>query len=139
MESGKERVDAGRIVYFNTEISMPHIYRNSAEEEGGETMEEGKGVNFILGLLVGALVGASIAILLAPQSGTQTREQIKEKAEDVRKKLEKYGKDFKEEAEEWIEKTHHFVDEKGQEIKESLTKKKCDKGEAKEDAAGAQE
>lgn len=87
-------------------------------------MDEGKGVNFILGLLVGALVGASIAILLAPQSGTQTREQIKEKADELKKKAEKYGKDLKEDAGEWIEKGHAYVDEKVKNIKEAFTKKK---------------
>ena len=103
-------------------------------------MDEGRGVNFILGLLVGALVGASIAILMAPQTGTQTREQLKEKAEEIKKKAEKYGKDFKEDAEEWIEKGHHYFEDKVvkavKEVKDAVQHKGCcdkSEGTAKEE------
>jgi len=98
----------------------------ACREEGGEEMEENKGVNFILGLFVGALVGAAIAILMTPQSGPQVREQLKERTEEMKKKAEKWSKDFKEDAEEWLDKTHHMIDDKAKNFKETITKKKMD-------------
>ena len=40
-------------------------------------------VSFGIGLLAGAVIGGVIALLYAPQSGKETRQQIKEKATEV--------------------------------------------------------
>jgi len=86
-------------------------------------MEDRSGLNFILGVFVGAFVGASVAILLAPQSGVETRGQIREAAEKGREKLEKYSKDFREDASELFERGHRYMDEKYREVKAALSKK----------------
>lgn len=86
-------------------------------------MEDRGGINFILGVFVGAFVGASVAILLAPQSGAETRGQLKEGAEKVREKFEKYSKDFREDAGEFVERGHRYVDEKYREVKAALERK----------------
>lgn len=44
----------------------------------------------LLSFLLGGLVGAGVALLLAPRSGKETREQIKEFADDVRDRAEDY-------------------------------------------------
>jgi len=44
--------------------------------------------SFMTGLLAGAAVGGVVALLYAPQSGKETREQIKMKFEDLEKELE---------------------------------------------------
>jgi gas vesicle protein len=44
--------------------------------------------SFITGLLAGAAVGGVVALLYAPQSGKETREQIKMKFQDLEKELE---------------------------------------------------
>ena len=86
-------------------------------------MDDRSGINFILGVFVGAFVGASVAILLAPQSGAETRGQLKEGAEKMREKIEKYSKDFREDAGEFMERGHRYVDEKYREVKTALAKK----------------
>jgi gas vesicle protein len=43
---------------------------------------------FFAGFLVGGLVGAATALLLAPQSGAETREQIRQKSFELRDKAE---------------------------------------------------
>ena len=39
---------------------------------------------FALGLLVGAVIGAAVALLVAPQSGTETRRTLAERAKSMR-------------------------------------------------------
>lgn len=44
--------------------------------------------SFMAGLLAGAAVGGVIALLYAPQSGKETRDQIKAKFKDLENELE---------------------------------------------------
>jgi gas vesicle protein len=44
--------------------------------------------SFISGLLAGAAIGGVIALLYAPQSGKETREQIKQKLGDLEKEFD---------------------------------------------------
>ncbi len=88
-------------------------------------MEDRCGVNFILGVFVGAFVGASVAILLAPQSGAETRTQLKDSAEKVRDKFEKYSRDFRDDAGELVERGHRYMDEKYREVKAALAAKRA--------------
>lgn len=42
---------------------------------------------FLIGFLSGAAIGAGIALLFAPQSGKETRDKIKDVADDVKDKI----------------------------------------------------
>ena len=44
--------------------------------------------NFFTGFFVGALVGGAAALLLAPQSGEETRSQIRDKGIELKEKAE---------------------------------------------------
>lgn len=44
--------------------------------------------SFLTGLLAGAVLGGVIALLYAPQSGKETREQIKKKFDELETELE---------------------------------------------------
>jgi gas vesicle protein len=46
------------------------------------------GNSFLTGLLAGAAIGGIIALLYAPKSGKETREQIKNKFDELEKELE---------------------------------------------------
>lgn len=62
-------------------------------------MSKAKQTSAILGsLIVGAIAGGIAALLLAPQSGEDTRQQLKEEAERLRKELDEYASDFTEKA-----------------------------------------
>lgn len=41
------------------------------------------GGGFVAGLVVGAVAGAGLALIFAPQSGTETREMLRSKAEEA--------------------------------------------------------
>lgn len=49
----------------------------------------------ILAFVAGGLVGAGIALLTAPQSGRETREKIKDLAEDAKDKIKAAADDAK--------------------------------------------
>lgn len=52
--------------------------------------------DFMAGLVVGALVGIGLGILFAPQSGQQTREKIRGKADEMSGRLRETADDVSE-------------------------------------------
>ncbi|MBI5741487.1 MAG: YtxH domain-containing protein [Nitrospirae bacterium] len=66
----------------------------------------------ILAFVFGAVVGAGVALLTAPQSGRETREKIKELADETRKKAGDYACQVKEKVSSAVESGKHFVEEK---------------------------
>lgn len=66
----------------------------------------------ILSFLLGGLVGAGVALLLAPRSGKETRQQIKDFADDMKGKAEDYVEQAKCRVTQAVEKGKGFVDEK---------------------------
>jgi gas vesicle protein len=61
-------------------------------------MSQSSGAEFFAGLVVGGLVGAALAILLAPQSGEETRAQLREKSYDIKHTAEESLADTREKA-----------------------------------------
>jgi gas vesicle protein len=73
---------------------------------------------FLVGFVVGGLTGAVVALLFAPQSGTETRAQIKEKSIEIRDKAVKEAEELKVKAGEFTDKAK----EKGKQAVESVKK-----------------
>lgn len=58
-------------------------------------MSKAKQTGAVLGsLIIGALAGGIAALLLAPQSGEDTRQQLKEEADRLRGELDEYASDL---------------------------------------------
>jgi gas vesicle protein len=51
--------------------------------------------NFFTGLLVGTVIGIAVGLLFAPQSGTETREMLKQKAAVAKEKAAEAKERFK--------------------------------------------
>jgi len=68
------------------------------------------GVEFFAGLVIGGLVGAALALLLAPQSGEETRAQIRDKS------LE-----FKDRAEEGVLEARHLAEKQMASLQQQVT------------------
>lgn len=49
----------------------------------------------VLAFLIGGVVGAGIALLVAPQSGKETRQKIRDVAEDAKEKIKNVADDAK--------------------------------------------
>lgn len=69
--------------------------------------------SFLTGVILGALVGAGVALLYAPQTGEETRKQLKVKADEAKKK----ALAMKKEAMEKMEKVKGEAAEKVDELK----------------------
>ena len=74
----------------------------------------GKG-KFALGALIGGAIGAVVGILAAPKSGKETREDIKTKAEDIKKealvKADEIGQEVSKQAKRAQDKATELADE----------------------------
>jgi len=68
--------------------------------------------SIILGFFIGGLVGAGVALLLAPQSGKETRQKIKELADDAKEKATKYAEEVKSKVTSAVGKGKELVEEK---------------------------
>jgi gas vesicle protein len=68
---------------------------NQAERDGTEGL-----ISLLAGVGVGVIVGGAIALLLAPQTGAQTRAQIRESADDALGRLRESMDDLKVKVEE---------------------------------------
>ncbi|HWR59602.1 MAG TPA: YtxH domain-containing protein [Thermodesulfovibrionales bacterium] len=75
--------------------------------------EEGCGAGSIfLSFVLGGLVGAGVALLLAPKSGQETRQRIRELADDAREKAEDYVVQAKGRVTSAMDKGKNIVEEK---------------------------
>jgi gas vesicle protein len=76
--------------------------------------EEHKERNIVTAMLagvgLGALVGSVVALLFAPQSGTETREDIKAAAEKLKDKAEELSKTISETAQTAYDKSRDVVE-----------------------------
>ncbi|MDP2167430.1 MAG: YtxH domain-containing protein [Thermodesulfovibrionales bacterium] len=66
----------------------------------------------VLSFLFGGVVGAGLALLLAPQSGRETRQKIREYADDVREKAEDIAEQVKEKMDSALHSGKDYVGEK---------------------------
>lgn len=66
----------------------------------------------ILAFVLGGIVGAGVALLTAPQSGAETREKIKELADETKKKATEYAGQVKDKFGHAVDSGKHFVEEK---------------------------
>jgi gas vesicle protein len=76
--------------------------------------------SFLAGILIGGLVGAAAALLLAPQSGEETRTQIKDKSIEIRDRAEVTLEGAKVRVNESVEATRVKVDELSQQVKQKM-------------------
>jgi len=68
--------------------------------------------SLILGFFIGGLVGAGVALLLAPQPGTETRQKIRELAEDAKGKAVEYAEEAKGKVTSTVGKAKEIFEEK---------------------------
>ena len=76
--------------------------------------------SFIAGFIIGGLVGAAMSLLLAPQSGLETRSQIRDRGSEIRDRAYETGQDVRERANQSLEELRVRVDELSAQTRSSL-------------------
>ncbi|MBP1701825.1 MAG: hypothetical protein H6Q38_932 [Chloroflexi bacterium] len=76
---------------------------------------------FLAGILIGGLVGAATALLLAPQSGEETRAQIREKSIEIRDRANETVEEARVRANQSLETARLRVDELSQQVKQKAS------------------
>ena len=71
-------------------------------------------LSLLAGIGLGALVGAMAALLLAPQSGADTRHQIRETADDVVGKLRESVDDLRVKVDDLVANARHAMSRRGE-------------------------
>ena len=79
---------------------------------------------FLAGILIGGLVGAAAALLLAPQSGEETRAQIREKSIELRDRASETVEEARARADQSLEIARHRVEELSQQVKQKASTSK---------------
>lgn len=72
--------------------------------------EKNVALNFLAGLGVGALVGAVTALLLAPKAGTDTRDDIRTAAEELKDKTDRMMRDLSDSSEDLVRKSREVLE-----------------------------
>ncbi len=70
--------------------------------------------NKLIWFLTGAAIGGAIALLFAPQSGRETRQYIRKKADEGREALTETGRDILERGRGYYEKGRKLAEEAGE-------------------------
>lgn len=109
-------------------------------EQGGR---KGSGLGFASGLIIGGFVGAILAVLFAPQSGEETREYLRDKAQeakgraldlasDLKERASTLADDLRSQADELQQKGRRFVDKTYEQVNKAVVAGK-DAAKAKTD------
>ncbi len=80
--------------------------------------------SWLLSFVLGGLVGAAVALLLAPRSGRQTREQIKDIAEDAKEKAGGYYGQMRDKVSTAMQKGSEMFQQKKSEIQSAMGQEK---------------
>jgi gas vesicle protein len=103
---------------------------------------------FLSGFVIGGLVGAAVSLMMAPQSGEETREQIRTKGielrgraedeiADLRVRAEQTLADVRAQADDVQQKTMKMVDEARSKVNDALEEGKEAAKRVRKDATGS--
>ncbi len=76
--------------------------------------------NIFLALVMGAAIGGGLALLTAPRSGKETRDKVRDMADDVRDKVSKIADEAEARIREAIDEGRDALVEKGELIKSAV-------------------
>jgi len=85
--------------------------------------EEGTG-SLLLSFILGGLIGAAVALLIAPKSGRQTREQIRDMAQDAKERAEDYYEGAVDKISTAVQKGTEVLQQKKEEMESAIARAK---------------
>jgi gas vesicle protein len=97
------------------------IKQEESNKEGMTMAEErDSGLEFFAGFVIGGLVGAAVALILAPQSGEETRAQIREKSIELKDRAGELAVEARQRAEELSEEARQRATELSAETRKKV-------------------
>jgi gas vesicle protein len=85
-----------------------------------ESEYESSSASWLMAFVLGGLLGAAAALLFAPKSGRQTREQIKDIAQEAREKAGTYYDEAKDRISDVMQKGAEVFHQKKEEVKSEV-------------------
>jgi len=82
--------------------------------------DEGRGAEFLAGLIIGGLVGAAAALLLAPQPGEETRAELREKGIELKDRMIELSEEARKRAEELQDEGRAVLETQKTQIEEAI-------------------
>ena len=76
--------------------------------------------NGLSSFLLGLGVGVGIGMLFAPKSGSETREMLKNKANEGSDYLKQRGTEFKQSASEWVDKSREAMNRQRENLADAM-------------------
>ncbi|HXZ80210.1 MAG TPA: YtxH domain-containing protein [Terriglobales bacterium] len=67
--------------------------------------------------LAGLGIGAAIGILYAPRSGEETRQMVRDRAEEQRDRVARKARDARQQANQWVDRGKDFVQQQKDQLK----------------------
>ena len=91
---------------------------------------------YLAGFVLGGLIGAVAALLLAPQTGEETRTQIRDKSIELKDKAAETAEDYRVRAQEYVQSAQHLLDDQLKRVQTSMssTEEALAEAEATEEA-----
>lgn len=77
-------------------------------------------LNFLAGMGLGALIGAATALLLAPKSGQETRQDLKNAADEMKVKADKIVSDLSHSSEELVKKSKELLENTREKVQSAI-------------------
>lgn len=88
--------------------------------------------NSFLWFLAGLGIGAAVGILYAPKSGQETREAIRQAAEEGRDAVGARARQYRDQAQQWVDRSKQYVDSQRDQIRSAFEAGKAAYREATE-------
>jgi len=110
----------GTFLYTKPEFTTKFKTMGSNHED--YEREESDGAGFASGLLIGAVIGAAVALLYAPKSGEETRQKLKDLADEQKDNIKNQWDRTKETATEAVNTAKEKVDSFAQRASNSVDK-----------------
>ena len=96
-------------------------------------------LSVLAGIGLGAIIGAAAGLLFAPKTGTETREEIKKAADDLKSRAEEVVGELSTSADELVQKTRGLIDSTKSKVQEAIECGKQAMAERKKETTEAEE
>lgn len=105
----------------------------------GNNEDKGVLLSVLAGIGLGAVIGAAAGLLFAPQSGVETREDIKKAADDLKSRAEEVAGELGTSVDDLVQKSKDLIDSTKTKVQQAIEAGRQAVSETKEDLQQSEE